>query len=238
MGNPNTGALAFQKDVVYLHQVKPTAKLNNFQQIIQRVQRNMGFSMWETTHVFATLNDKIIDRTGVYTVSSQQEAIQYLKDHYAGHEIHSFGSSDVNLIKNFNALHKKISTIRQRPIFVEEPFTGEYMCADVASFQPYNSIYGLGKETAITIKDVFALQLKKIKISEKDAIASALEAGTRENFKESTRLINPTYCSLTVGELITSLQSQPILRYPALTHSFLQACYEKFNMSYVKTTIN
>lgn len=242
MGNPNTKGqsdkLAFKKDVVYIHHAKPRGLLNTFQAIIQKVQKAMGFTKWESTHVFTSYNNKIIDRTGAYTVTSDEDAQRYLKEHYSGYEINSYGSDDEHLTSNFNSLYKKISTTKVKPIFVEDPFTGEYFCADTVPFQPYNSLYGFGKETTLTIKEAYNLVLKGVKVSEDKAIISALGTSVDQKFKDSSKLKNPTYCSLTIGELMPSLQGLTILRYPALAHAFLDTHYKRFNMSYIKTIID
>lgn len=242
MENPNTKGqsdkLAFKKDVVYIHHAKPRGLLNTFQAIIQKVQKWMGFTKWDTTHVFASYNNKIIDRTGAYTVTSDEDALRYLKKYYTGYEINSYGSDDKNLADNFTKLFGKISKIDVKDIFVENSFTGEYFCADTVPFQPYNSLYGFGKETALTLQEAYKLVLKGIKVEEDKAIISALDKFSAEKFEISSKLKNPTYCSLTVGELIPSLQELKILRYPALTHAFLDGNYKRFNMSYIKTIID
>jgi hypothetical protein len=236
---PNNPTTSFPvlKDTVYFHFAKPLGTLNPFQSLIQRVQNAMGFTKWETTHVFVSCNNQIIDRTGVFTLTTDQDAHEYLIKNYNGYEVNSYGTSDKNVLANFSSYFKFISTVATKPVYTEDPITGEYYAATTIQYQPNNTVYGIGKETAVTLKESFQLLMSGTKISETDAIRKATDVVIAAKFLPSTQLKNPTYCSLTIGGLITPLYGQSILRYPALSHAFLSKSYIDLGMSYLQTII-
>lgn len=226
---PPNDAPVIKKDTVYFHFVKPTAKPNVFQSLIQYVQKNLGFSKYETTHVFVSLNEKIIDRTGIYTVTSGDDAEGYLRKNYTGHTIESFGIRNMNLQTNFLSLFNFINL--QKPYFFEDE-TGEVFGR--TTIYPNNSIYALGLPTLTTLKEVGSSMILRIPISEADAIKKA-NAGF--SFKTADKLENPTYCSLTVGVLIPELRNLQLLRYPALTHSLFESTYKANGIDWFVTVI-
>ncbi len=224
-------------DTVFIHFTKPLANPNRFQKVIQKVQHLMGWSKWETTHVFASCNKTIFDRVGVKTVTGTPG--DYFKQHYKGQQIDSFGITDPNMVSDFNKLTELVSKKDIHNVFTEEPFSGEYYLAETVKYAPNNSVYGIGNESVKTIKDTLALALKGTIISEDKAIKEAEEALKLKSdaFIPSSKLKNPTYCSLTIQELIPALEGQRILRYPALSHSLFQD-YIKYNMIRITTTID
>lgn len=228
---PSTDLL-LKTGTTYIHcAVPPTNALNKFQKIIQPVQKLLGLSNWQTTHVFLSMDNRIIDRTGAYTVLSEQDAFEYLKTKYPGYTIYSYGTADKNVCSNFKNLFKLINT--KSISFYENEF-GEYLEQET---NPNNSIYGLGWETAQTFWDAMSGLIKGTKLDEKAAITQAAAAYNGKPIPLSTQLQNPTYCSCVVGSLYQPLSGLPVLRYPALTHSFLDQYYQQFDMDFITTTV-
>ncbi len=209
-----------QKDNVYVHFARPNFPTSGFRSIIQRVQQYMGWSQWETTHVFATYNNKIIDRTGAFTVTSETEAIAYLQKNYKGYRISSYGIKDSVLSNNFSEL---FNFINKKEVFFFEGEQGEVYGKTL--YSPNNTAYGIGTESLITAKEVIKLYLTGFKMSEKSAIE---KANGNLLIVPSNTLKNPTYCSLTISGLFPIVTSDPIYRYPALSHSLFESYYKQF----------
>lgn len=235
--NPTVQTILYQTDLLYIHCSRPNKALNRFQEFIQYVQNKMGFSCWHTTHVFVSYNGHIIDRTGLYTVTTKEEGMRYLQNNYRGYSIESYGVSDPNIAKTFTDLYDTISKTRGFRMIHDE-YMGDEIFVENLVYQPNNTMYGIGRATIANIQDVLKLHITGAIVKESEAIQQGLVAMKDTRFEAWSTQKNPAFCSVIMQNLVPALRDLTLTRYPALTHSFLETLFEEKWMSKVTTKID
>lgn len=217
------------RDTLYFHFVTPSPMLSRFQRMIQSVQREMGFTLWTTTHLFVSYNNQIFDKSGPQTITSLGETAKYLQSNYPGYTIESYASDNPAFVLNFKNLVEHVNTLE-----TADPQDANGDVIVKIEYKSTTTSYTSGTETSHTMKDLALLKIAGIKMSEAEAIRKANVEGI---FTPSSELKNPSYCSHTTGELIPELKDQTLLRYPALLHSLFEEENHKFRMPYSRTII-